>query len=481
MLKWGIARLIRIEGGVEVRGFIPWDAYLKWRTEEEGESVPAQRNSILYSISSSSALRFPESHFSSLLPLIPPLAADLLLPLLVLMSRLCAHSSSSGLTPTTIATNFGPLLFGLGSATSMASFATTYTNYLKSTHACEHILLAYIRYTDHESRVSSGGTGAISIPARLRDWITGYPNMLPKSAGELEKPRRGMKMVKITSLRRNLRLYSADLVKTSATWFNENHDVAHLSEWQRVVPTSSTRTSPTVLPQYSDAFRKRLDLPPTFLPSVSSTDRASLDSLSPMQTLSPATSFSPSLSSSLSSARTSNTSLATTDTSRFRNLTDLKWGEFEQLGFSSTPTPSTSSLLQFDLTESARMAALQPSNAGTVTWTDFSSSGFSSLSSATLQFSSPIASSIHSWPEHEEDIHKKLRKVQKQLPAFGWDTNPVIGKEWMVEEGIIGAWCEFSLSSGWVDWKELTFREANWALVRRNTFLTKIHPIYKDL
>ena len=89
---------------------------------------------------------------------------------------------------------------------------------------------------------------------------------------------------------------------------------------------------------------------------------------------------------------------------RFRSLTELKWGEFEAMGFGGLDPAEKK--LQFDLTESARTVCLDLSSVvlqmfmyrvavasgktNVLTWTDFSSTGFTRTDvplSATLQFS----------------------------------------------------------------------------------------------
>lgn len=105
----------------------------------------------------------------------------------------------------------------------------------------------------------------------------------------------------------------------------------------------------------------------------------------------------------------------------------------------------------------------------TLTWTDFSASGFSRNDaplSATLQFSSPLVNSISSWPEQQADITRKLKKTQKSLPPFGWDTEPVVGSEVVIEEAFIDVFCDLVYGGGWMDIEREEYdRECNWALV----------------
>jgi len=146
-------------------------------------------------------------------------------------------------------------------------------------------------------------------------------------------------------------MYSPDLVKTASTWAYRppgsgvNNALANAKEWERIAPGSLK--SP---PRYSETYKKRMDMPPNFHPDVA-----------------PGTMLGMSLSSSTSSYR-SNASSSTSSSvlpepdyfglgvreneDRFRSLTDLKWGEFESMGFSELGDDKK---LQFDLTETARL------------------------------------------------------------------------------------------------------------------------------
>jgi hypothetical protein len=86
--------------------------------------------------------------------------------------------------------------------------------------------------------------------------------------------------------------------------------------------------------------------------------------------------------------------------------------------------------------------------------------------SATLQFSSPLVNSISTWPEQQADITRKVKKMQKSLPPFGWDTEPVMGTEVIIEEAFIDVFCDLVYGGGWIDMgREEVDRECNWALV----------------
>jgi hypothetical protein len=353
----------------------------------------------------------------------------------------------------------------------------------------EHVLLAFVRWQDAPSNESSGSFGggpgsasSLGVPTRLKDWIRGYPAMLPEPATRTRsqdrlQPRRGARTIRVVSVRRNVRMYTPDLIKSAASWATRSAGVTGLSpnvfaqsrDWERVAPPTLRLT-----PRYADSFKKRMDLPPNFHPQtgVASSSNASIAS-----------------SATVSSVGDSPTDYfgvgkpAVAGEERFRNLTDLKWGEFEAMGFGGLDPAEKK--LQFDLTESARtvrcFASLQKvcgnngyaqsraAKRATLTWTDFSSSGFSRTDaplSATLQFSTPLVNSISAWPEQQADITRKLKKTQKSLPPFGWDTEPVMGSEAVIEEAFVDVFCDLVYGGGWMDIeREDVDRECNWALV----------------
>ena len=179
--------------------------------------------------------------------------------------------------------------------------------------------------------------------------------MLPFLENKKPQPRRGTRTVRVVSVRRNVRMYSPDLVKTASTWAHRppgtgvNNGLANSKEWERIAPTALK-----LQPRYSEAYKKRMDMPPNFHPDVA--PGAILGGMS--------------LSSSTSSYRSTASSSTGTSTlpeadyfglgvreneDRFRNLTDLKWGEFESMGFSEL---GDNKKLQFDLTESARLVCV---------------------------------------------------------------------------------------------------------------------------
>lgn len=87
---------------------------------------------------------------------------------------------------------------------------------------------------------------------------------------------------------------------------------------------------------------------------------------------------------------------------------------------------------------------------------------------ATLQFSTPVVNTISAWPSNQAEITRKLKKAHRALPPFGWDTNPVMGSEEVIEEAFVDVFCDLVYGGGWMDMEreEELDRECNWALVR---------------
>jgi len=221
----------------------------------------------------------------------------------------------------------------------------------------EHVLLAFVRWQDAPSNESAstfgGGPGSaasLGVPTRLKDWIRGYPAMLPEPSTRSRKqerlqPRRGARTVRVVSVRRNVRMYTPDLIKSAASWASRPpsgvthapNAFAQSRDWERVAPPTLR-----LAPRYTDSYKKRMDLPPNFHPHPGvASSNASISSSTTLSTLgeSPTDYFGVG-------------KPAVAGEERFRSLTDLKWGEFESMGFGGLE--SGEKKLQFDLTESAR-------------------------------------------------------------------------------------------------------------------------------
>ncbi|KAG6841180.1 hypothetical protein C0991_001106 [Blastosporella zonata] len=450
-LRWGLSRAIRSVGAQDVRGLLSWDRYVEFRDSEAVQG-------------------YPPAHFSTLLQDLNPTLQTVIITLLTLLSRLTANSTSSGHTPPTLSPLFGPLLFGLGPAT--LAFHHTYTHYLRAVNAMEHLQLVFIRWQDCPrttgDAIITGSAAALGVPTRLKEWIKGYPTMLPflqdPTSDRKPQARRGVRTVRVMSVRRNVRMYSPDLVKSAASWAHR-HDASGPSkngllvskEWGRIAPATLK-----LIPRYSDAYRKRMDLPANFQPDMGAASAPGMNSVS--STSSYASSFSTNTTNGESDyfGLGMNTRVGE---DRFRSLTDLRWGEFESMGFSGLGDEKK---LQFDLTETARTE--RSVKRETLSWNDFSSAGFTRTDeplNATLQFSPPVAKTISSWPAHNAEMSKKLKKTEKALPSFGWDTEPVVVNEEVIEEPFVDVFCDLIYGGGWMDlerYEELD-RDCNWALV----------------
>jgi len=119
-------------------------------------------------------------------------------------------------------------------------------------------------------------------------------------------------------------------------------------------------------------------------------------------------------------------------------------------------------------------------------WSEFASDtgGFNRtdpLLTATLSFAPPISTQISDWPKEREDLRRRLHKSQKDTVPFHYDTTPRFGVEAAsggqvatrsdgngrvyLEEGFVDWWTDLGMGGGRIEREELTFREANWALV----------------
>jgi hypothetical protein len=147
-------------------------------------------------------------------------------------------------------------------------------------------------------------------------------------------------------------MYSPDLVRSCASWAQRLrpgarlNDLAASKEWERICPPGLK-----LPPRYSEAYKKRMDLPSNFHPDAGPGSGAPIGPIS-----------------NASSASSKSSTLLGNDSdllglghgllggregeNRFTSLADLRWGEFETMGFSGLDT--TEKKLQFDLTEGAR-------------------------------------------------------------------------------------------------------------------------------
>ncbi|KAJ3713471.1 hypothetical protein DFJ43DRAFT_894859 [Lentinula guzmanii] len=514
LLRWGLARVIRIESTAShstgtssralTRGLIPYLAYLNWAKQE-------------------SLLGYPSSHFGGLLDtrtrvsvpvrvrdefggeevvfkdeykeVIPKLLRETLLTLLALLAKLVAHSAKSGVTPPGLSPLFGPLLFGLGplptefiSSSSTVntpdptSFESTYTAYLRSVHATEHCLFAFIRWQDTPPSQGGGGFGGVGgVPGRLKEWIKDYPRTLSghsrvlaiadllQSGGRRSKdqhslgPRKGAKTVRVLAVRRTVPAYDADLVRSAARWGLPSYAAtggAGLSsnslpgnkEWGRINPPVQVQQGGKgkggrLAARYSESYRKKMNIPPGVEPGSS-------PYAPPLSSLSSSSSSYSSYSSYTSSPLTRSTSAASTysltdpsspspsptspspssrpsQQSRFKTLSDAHWGEFESSGFLSPPSSSSirgakdiDQALKFDLTESARKARTAKRERGSVNWGDFVNGGFDMSDGGRKPLTLSMSSHSDNGPGHGSFFNNNASDLDKSyVGADGRLTN----------------------------------------------------------
>jgi hypothetical protein len=186
-------------------------------------------------------------------------------------------------------------------------------------------LLAFIRYQEFQTQLKG------AMPIRLKDWVRGYPTMLPDLT-RMDKPRRGAKLKRLALVRRNVRLYSPDLVKNAASWSVPKGELQNSKEWNRIAPSFLK-----LQPRYSDTYRKYINVPPNFHPEMGPGANMTNDVPDTPGDDGKEFSFLGGLDS-------------VAEDERFRSLTDMRWGTFENFGFSD----GAKNKLAFDLTESAR-------------------------------------------------------------------------------------------------------------------------------
>jgi hypothetical protein len=153
---------------------------------------------------------YPIDAYHHLSALLPSMIYIHLTPLFALLARLAAHSHLSGLTPHSVSSLFSPFIFNIPTST----YITSHSAFTRASSATEHILLAYIRSSGQRD-----GVGIGDLPSRLKEWIRGYPRMIP-SDGDLARggPRRGARVVRCELVRRNVRAYSRDLISAVESW-----------------------------------------------------------------------------------------------------------------------------------------------------------------------------------------------------------------------------------------------------------------------
>lgn len=395
---------------VHQRGFLDLETYNAWREQERRHQYPA------------TAFRDFLSHLA-------PENVKLLSSLFSLLSSTASYSFKNGMMPAKLCKHFGPLLFGLPED---ETFARTYDAYVRASNATEHLLLAYIRFQ----------ATTTSLPPRLAQHINGYPSMLP---AEMTLPSASSKLVPVTQIERNVRLYSVDLVQSAC----EIDLTQPCPEWQDCRDTNEALGKD---PQLSDKFRKLVNLRGG---AVQGRKRGS--------------------------ANTRDASTEDDDAlAAHSSLVSKQWGDFMSEGFSAPD----SSKLAFDLNESARRN--RTTRRETRHWNEFSQAGFQDQENDNLadvlSFDHVLKQDVHNWPSDRDQLGAKLKARQNKLPAFDYDTTPRLltsptlagtpkGKSdnhpiSRMDETFADVWADYLLGSGWSNRDELTHRNANFVVVQ---------------
>ncbi|KAN0059985.1 hypothetical protein ACQY0O_007958 [Thecaphora frezii] len=430
VIKWAFARMGRVlavpvpssiptkKGEVreemvyiQQRGFLDLDHYNVWRESERRS-------------------RYSPESFNSFSQQLQPVSAQLLSSLFSLLSSTASYSLKNGMVPAKLAKHFGPLLFGLPED---ETFARTYDAYVRASNATEHLLLAYIR---SQAVVSAQ-------PPKLMDHVAGYPAML---ATDLGMPGKHAKLVPLTQIERQVRLYSPDLIQTAC----ETDLTVECPEWEACRYDSERHGKD---PQLSDRFRKLVNLRGggaqgrTKSPSglVAFAQKAAEDS----------------------------------DVKVYGSLVSKQWGDFLSEGF-TTPDETK---LAFDLNESARKD--RHIKRDSVAWNDFQSIGFDTGDDGldtVLSFDEGLKQEVEKWPGERDRILAKLRERQKALPPFHYDTTPRLlasptrsGEPAgamechpisRMDEAFAEVWADYLIGAGWSNRDELTHRAANFAVLQ---------------
>lgn len=370
---------------------------------------------------------YPVASFSAFLDGLTSSTAALLVALFSLLSSTTSYSLRNGMTPSRLARMFGVLVFGLPED---ETFEKTYDAYVKVSNATEHLLLAYIRDMSTME----------PLPTRLADHVRGYPSMLSSNP---TRPGRGVRGVPFTLVSRAVRLYSVDLVQQSRELDLANQS----SEWAACIGRGDIIDKE---PQLSDRYRKLMNLRSGKHPAE--------------QPLS------------------GQTQQAAPDLEAYSSLADKAWEEFLQEGFSG----SDPNKLAFNLTESERKARMKGRKS--LQWSQFEQNGFSPADDGlndVLAFDDLLEQDLKRWPEDRAELLEKIRKTNKAMPAFDYDTTPLVVSSPSMSGDAQGQWEEkpFSrmddifpevyadilLGNGWSNRDELTHRNANFAIVQYNS------------
>lgn len=267
------------------------------------------------------------------------LYTQVLTPLFQLLSRFAAHSHLSGLTPHALSSLFAPLLFDIPtSVPAMAALGI----FVRAASATEHLLLAFIR----SQSSSKSDVGVTDLPTRLREWVIGYPAMLPSDA-DLARgiPRRGARVVRCERASRAVRAYTSDLVVGAELWEPDLSPDQKWEAWDRV--TWRQRRAEVSRPKFSPTWKRKMAVKETLPLPASAVDQAGLHRQTTY-----GKAKAPGRKDEKRERKKSDDEEA-----RYGSLASKEWSLFEEGGFDAPSEFGQSDMksrLQFDLTESAK-------------------------------------------------------------------------------------------------------------------------------
>lgn len=344
------------------------------------------------------------------------------------------------MTPSKVSRLFGVLLFGLPED---ESFARTYESFTRASNATEHLLLAYIR-----------DLAAYEVlPIRLMAHVEAYPQML---AADISKPSNHARMVSVTQIERQVRLYSQDLVQSACEL-----DVAGQSqEWRACCSSSDSHGRE---PQLSDRFRKLMNIRGNARHGRSATSTPTMDLLR-----------------SNSSASHQHDSRGNNDPASYTTIAQQEWGDFLSEGFAEPNKEK----LNFDLTESRRKQTAKARD--NVAWSDFASTGFNDRDenlAAVLNFDEGFKDEVQKWPGERADLLNKLRETAAKMPPFPYDNTPKVvvspstgvkpvtneqGEQVSAQMDNVfpEVWADYLIGNGWSNRDELAHRGANFVILQ---------------
>lgn len=403
LLKWILARHVNPRGG---HGFIPWEKYASWRESEKAFGYP------------------PRFLTTDLFSQLSAPAASLLSCLLDLFASASVRADLTGMTIHKCGALFGAYIFGLEDD---QPFEKTYSNWLRYSHATEHLVFAYMR--DLKATSPTG-----KIPLRMESCIKGYPSIIPC----LFKTHPSARLERVARFRRLTGLYSKNLVFTAGTW-----NVPRSKSWDRLKPYPEISAA-----QYLNRSKAGF-----------STDSSKLL-------------YSPSYKHLLNIRSNMNFEVDEDDDlganfegpQRFKTLVEKEWSGFLTRGFQEPDAKK----LQFDLNESSTASLKMKRD--TMDWDSFTGSGFigrETYRPADLAFNSNIQMTAScptpsSWPAAKKGISKKLIKNSRSPTVYPFDTTPSELPSLYVDENFFEAWADVLVGSGWCR-DEL--KEVSWALV----------------